>query len=155
MLTLFIIQVTIYRMNKVQYISVTLCMLAAKLLSSDNLCQQFVPTCSLKLSQYNTLTLYKLCNCSCFCCLIFFKINFFEKKNLSETLFSVSNGLDPDWGKRSVSPDLGSNCLQRLSAYHKRGTCIKGLFWPPLEPKTESCFLPISSYWFVRRIAKV
>ena len=21
-----------------------------------------------------------------------------------------------------------------------RGTCIKGLFWPPLEPKTESCF---------------
>ena len=23
------------------------------------------------------------------------------------------------------------------------GTCIKGLFWPPLEPKTENCFLPI------------
>ena len=27
----------------------------------------------------------------------------------------------------------------------ERGTCIKGLFWPPLEPKTESCFSPISS----------
>ena len=37
----------------------------------------------------------------------------------------------------------------------KRGTCIKGLFWPPLEPKTESCFSPISSYWFIRRIAQV
>ena len=22
----------------------------------------------------------------------------------------------------------------------KRATCIKGLLWPPLEPKTESCF---------------
>ena len=32
--------------------------------------------------------------------------------------------------------------------------CIKGLFWPPLEPKTESCFSPISSYWFIR-IAQV
>ena len=35
----------------------------------------------------------------------------------------------------------------------QRGTCIKGLFWPPLEPKTESCFSLISSYWFIRRIA--
>ena len=37
----------------------------------------------------------------------------------------------------------------------KRGTCIKGLFWPPLEPKTESCLSPISSYWVIRRIAQV
>ena len=37
----------------------------------------------------------------------------------------------------------------------KRGTCIKGLFWPPLEPKTESCLSPISSYWFIKRIAQV
>ena len=37
----------------------------------------------------------------------------------------------------------------------KIGTCIKGLFWPPLEPETESCFSPISSYWFIRRIAQV
>ena len=35
----------------------------------------------------------------------------------------------------------------------QRGTCIKGLFWPPLEPKTESCFSPIPSYSFIRRIA--
>ena len=37
----------------------------------------------------------------------------------------------------------------------ERGTCIKGLFWPPLEPKTESCFSPISSCFFIRRIAQV
>ena len=47
----------------------------------------------------------------------------------------------------SISPDV----------LIERGTCIKGLFWlwPPLEPKTESCFSPISSYWFIRRIAQV
>ena len=37
----------------------------------------------------------------------------------------------------------------------ERGTRIKGLFRPPLEPKTESCFSPISSHWLVRRIAQV
>ena len=36
----------------------------------------------------------------------------------------------------------------------ERGTCIKGLFWPPLEPKTESCLSPILSNWFIRRIAQ-
>ena len=35
------------------------------------------------------------------------------------------------------------------------GTCIKGLFLPPLEPKTENCFLPISFDWFIRRITEV
>ena len=35
------------------------------------------------------------------------------------------------------------------------GTCIKGLFWPPLEPKTENCFSPISFNWFIRRITEV
>ena len=38
---------------------------------------------------------------------------------------------------------------------YERGMCIKGLFWPPLEPKTESCFSQISSYWSIRRIAQV
>ena len=31
----------------------------------------------------------------------------------------VSNGLDPDQDRRSVVPDLGPNCLQRLSADDK------------------------------------
>ena len=51
---------------------------------------------------------------------------------------------------QNFSKNIG-HCL----CYCKRGTCIKGLFWPPLEPKTESCFTSISSYWFVRRIAQV
>ena len=37
----------------------------------------------------------------------------------------------------------------------QRGTCIKGLFWPPIEPKTENCFSPISFNWFIRRITEV
>ena len=42
----------------------------------------------------------------------FFKINFFKKK---------CHGLDPDQDRQnhSVSPDLGPNCLQMLSAEYK------------------------------------
>ena len=32
----------------------------------------------------------------------------------------VSNGLDPDQDQHSVGPDLGPNCLQRLSADDKK-----------------------------------
>ena len=51
-----------------------------------------------------------------FCCrlLIFFKIIFFEKFFWEYTI-RVSNNLDPDQARHSVRPDLGSNCLQRLS----------------------------------------
>ena len=31
----------------------------------------------------------------------------------------MSNGLDPDQERHSVAPDLGPNCLQRLSADDK------------------------------------
>ena len=33
--------------------------------------------------------------------------------------------------------------------------CIKGLIWPPLDPKTENCFSHISFDWFIRRMTKV
>ena len=46
----------------------------------------------------------------------FFKINFFEKF-LQEYHQRVSNSLIPDQARSFVRPDLGSNCLQRLSAY--------------------------------------
>ena len=36
-----------------------------------------------------------------------------------------------------------------------KGYGIKGLIWPPLEPKTENCFSPISFDWFIRRITEV
>ena len=61
-------------------------------------------------------TFYMLGNFSCFYCrlLTFFKINFFKK--FFQDAIRVSNGLDPDQDRRSVGPDLGPNCLQRLSA---------------------------------------
>ena len=46
-------------------------------------------------------------------------VDFFQKKNSKNSFkntFRASNGLDPDQDRQSVGPDLGPNCLQRLSA---------------------------------------
>ena len=40
---------------------------------------------------------------------------FFKKKVIAGIL-SESNSLDPDQARRFIGPDLGPNCLQRLSA---------------------------------------
>ena len=45
----------------------------------------------------------------------FFSKSTFSKNSFRNTI-RVSNGLDPDQDRRSVGPDLGPNCLQRLSA---------------------------------------
>ena len=45
---------------------------------------------------------------------------FFKKILSDRNTIKVSNGLDPDQDRHSVSPDLGSNCVQRLSADDKR-----------------------------------
>ena len=37
----------------------------------------------------------------------------------------VSNDLDPDQDRRSVGPNLGPNCLQRLTADDK-SCCLEG-----------------------------
>ena len=47
----------------------------------------------------------------------FLKINFF--KNSFTNSIRVSNNLDPDQDRQVVGPDLGPNCLQRLSADDK------------------------------------
>ena len=44
--------------------------------------------------------------------------DFFQNK-LFMNIIRVSNGLDPDQDHDSVGPDLGPNCLQRLSADDK------------------------------------
>ena len=44
----------------------------------------------------------------------FFKLFFLE--NSFRNIIRVSNSLDPDQDRHSVVPDLGPNCLQRLSA---------------------------------------
>ena len=46
--------------------------------------------------------------------LIFFNINFLE--NSFKNTIRVSNSLDPDQVRHFVGPDMGPNCLQRLSA---------------------------------------
>ena len=48
----------------------------------------------------------------------FFKLNFLKKKSFRNTI-RVSIGLNPDYDRRSVGPDLGSNCVQRLSTDNK------------------------------------
>ena len=40
-------------------------------------------------------------------------------QNIFKNSFRVSNSLDPDQGRHCVGPDLGPNCLQRLSASDK------------------------------------
>ena len=49
----------------------------------------------------------------------------------------VSNGLDPDQDQHSVSPDLGPNCLQRLSADDNENQkhCL-----PALQDSCEICY---------------
>ena len=49
----------------------------------------------------------------------FFKVNYF--KNSHTNIIRVSISLDPDQDRHFVGPDLGPNCLQRLSADGKNG----------------------------------
>ena len=63
----------------------------------------------------NTLTLCMLGNFHAFvvACCLFSKLN--VSKNSFRNTIKVSNCLDPDQDRHSVGPDLGPNCLQRLS----------------------------------------
>ena len=45
----------------------------------------------------------------------FFIINFLKKKSFRNTI-RMSSSLDPEQVRRFVGPDLGPNCLPRLSA---------------------------------------
>ena len=40
----------------------------------------------------------------------------FRNIKASKNTIRVQNGFDPDQARRFVEPDLGPNCLQRLSA---------------------------------------
>ena len=48
----------------------------------------------------------------------FFSKSTFSKNSIRNNI-RMSNGLDPDQDRHSDGPDLGSNCLQRLSADDK------------------------------------
>ena len=65
-----------------------------------------------------------------FCLLLFFSINFCKK--ILSGIPSESNSLDPDQAQHFVRPDLGPDCLQRLSADNPSKPKVKGfyIFWP-------------------------
>ena len=44
---------------------------------------------------------------------------------------------------------------ESIQTWVQKGTCIKELFWPPLEPKTENYFSTISFDWFIRNTTEV
>ena len=59
-----------------------------------------------------------------FCGLLIFSKSTFSKKYFRNAN-RVSNSFDPDQARRYVGPDLGPNCLKRLSADDtRRPTCI-------------------------------
>ena len=61
-----------------------------------------------------------------FYCLQLFSRLTFCKKAFRNTI-RVSNSLDPDQVQHFVGPDLGPNCLQRLSAEDTSGQRVKAL----------------------------
>ena len=76
-------------------------------------------TVPINISSY--ITLCVLGNFLCICCrlLTFFKIKYFRNT------IRVSNGSDPDQDRHFACPDLGPNCLQRLSADDKNASSKK------------------------------
>ena len=56
----------------------------------------------------------------------FFQINF-SKKSLWNAI-RMSNRLDADQAQHSVGPDLGLNCLQKLSADDTRGKELSNFY---------------------------
>ena len=58
--------------------------------------------------------------------LIIFQNQLFSKHSFRNTI-RVSNGLDPDQGRRFVGPCLGPNCLQRLSADDTSGQRVNAM----------------------------
>ena len=49
----------------------------------------------------------------------FFQNKFFQKKSFRNTI-RVSNSSDPDQARHYVGPDLGPNCLHKISADNRR-----------------------------------
>ena len=56
---------------------------------------------------------------------VFFFQNPFFQKNFRTTM-RMSNSLDPDQARHFVGPNLGPNCLQKLSANDTRRHIVKG-----------------------------
>ena len=65
-----------------------------------------------------------------------FQNQLFETKISFRSTISVSNCLVPDQARRFVGPDLGTNCLQRLSADDTSRQIVKA-------------YLRLGDFWFL------
>ena len=80
-------------------------------------------------------------NCSCF---FLSSVNFLQNYLSSfKNTIRTSNSLDPDQARRYVWPDLGPNCLPRLSAEDTAGQRVKTIinaetFVIPLKKKQQT-----------------
>ena len=75
--------------------------------------------------------------------LTFLKLSIYFHNVFFRNTIRVSNGLDPDQDRRSVGPDLGPNCLQKLSADDKSPLARKELIRSYV---TESAFRVLVMY---------
>ena len=73
------------------------------------------------------LTLCMLGNFSCFYCLLLTSIKIGFSRNSFRNTIRVANSLDQDQVPHSIGPDLGLNCLQRVSADGKSPLAKKEL----------------------------
>ena len=79
------------------------------------------------------------------CLQIFFKIIFFLKKKIRNTI-RVSNTLDPGQAQHFVGPDLGPNCLQRLSADNTNRQRVN------MQRNKMRCVMGFPTMWYVRTV---
>ena len=75
-----------------------------------------VAPCPHRESKYSSFNSLHAVNYSCFLSSTDFFQNQLFRKNCFRNAIRVSNGLDQDQTRHFVGPDLGPNCLQRLSA---------------------------------------
>ena len=74
------------------------------------------------------------------------RLIFFSKSRFSNSSFSMSSSLDPDKAWHFVRPDLGPNCLQRLSAQVGKETTAKQKFAKKLLPRVKK--VNCNLFWF-------
>ena len=80
------------------------------------------------------VSIFSLCLLGNFECILF-SADLFQNQLFRKILSGippVSNSLDPDQAQHFVGPDLGPNCLQRLSADDPSKPIVKGfyIFYP-------------------------
>ena len=71
-----------------------------------------------------SLEISNLCMLGNVNCMLFLSSSDCFRNNYFRNTIRVSNSLDPDQARRFVGPELGPNCLQRLSA-----EADKGFYW--------------------------